>query len=156
MPIEGPGSQQLRDLSLRLRAMGTQGQGLRRELYRAINDAARPFAAKISNAAYLSPYMPSRYADVLASDLSVTAVKRGGARASVTIQARGRVHRRQVQAVNAGILSHPLYGNRKYWFRQADGMTPGFFTDAVVEAAPGIRADVQKAMDDVAAKITGH
>lgn len=162
MPVEGPGPQQLRDLSLRLRAMGTQGQGLRRELYKAINDSAKPFAAKISAVAYLDPYMPNRYAGVLASDLAVTAVKRGGQSANVSIRVRGRVRRRQVQTLNAGLIRHPVFAREGTprrdweWKTQTGGMVAGFFTDAVREAAPGIRDDVQQAMADVAAKITGN
>src|SRR5947207_154889 len=83
MPVGGPGPMQLRDLSLRLREMGKEGKGLQRELYRAINDSVKPFEVEISAAEYLKPYMPDRYAAILAGDLSVTAVKRGGQQASV-------------------------------------------------------------------------
>ena len=160
MPVGGPGPVQLRDLSLRLREMGKEGKGLQRELYRAINESVKPFAVEINAAEYLMPYMPNRYAEVLAGDLGVTAVKRGGQRASVLIRVKGRAHRRQVQTLNAGVIRHPVFAERGtprstwQWVAQMKGMRPGFFSDAAHRAAPGIRAEVQKACHDVGKKIT--
>jgi hypothetical protein len=154
MPVGGPGPEQLAALSARLREMGKDGGGLRRELYKAIDEAAQPLTRKIGTADHLEPYMPNRYAGVLAGDLAVTAVKRGGQRASVSIRAKGRAHKRKVQHLNAGILSHPVYGDRKKWVTQRAGMRSGFFSDAVREQAPDIRERVQQAVHDVAAKIT--
>src|SRR6266513_2247188 len=125
------GDQQLRDLSLRLREMGKEGKGLQRELYRAINDSVKPFEVEISAAEYLKPYMPDRYAAVLAEDLSVTAAKRGGQQASVRIRVKGRQHKRQVQPLNAGLLRHPVFAEhgtpRKFWRwkTQTGGMRSG-------------------------------
>jgi hypothetical protein len=160
MPVSGPGPQQLRDLSLRLREMGKDGKGLQRELYRAINESVKPFKVEISAAEYLKPYMPDRYAEVLAGDLAVTAVKRGGQRASVVIRVKGRKHKRQVQMLNAGLLRHPVFAERGTprstwnWKTQTGGMHSGFFSDAAHRAAPGIRAEVQKAIHEVGKKIT--
>ena len=152
------GAQQLRDLSLRLREMGSEGKGLRRELYRAINDAGKPVADQVVDPAWLDPYMPNRYAGELAPDLRVTVLKRGGQRASVALRLRGRTRDRQVTRLNAGILRHPVFarGPRRdwTWVSQMKGMRSGFFTDAVREHIPGIRDQVDQAMHDVAQKIT--
>jgi hypothetical protein len=155
------GDQQLRDLSLRLREMGTEGKGLRRELYRAINDAAAPLTKQIVDPAWLYPYMPNRYArDDLAPDLAVTTVKRGGQRASVLIRARGRTRDRQVTRLNAGLIKHPVFARKGtprrdwHWVVQTKGMRSGFFTDAVRSQAPDIREKVLAAVHDVGKKIT--
>jgi hypothetical protein len=160
MPVGGPGPQQLRDLSLRLRAMGKEGKGLQRELYRKINDAAQPVADQVVDPAWLFPFMPDRYAKVLAPDLRVTTLKRGGERASVSLRLRGKTRDRQVQRLNAGLLRHPVFARRGTprktwrWEIQTGGMRAGFFTDAVRAQAPDIRAKVQQACHDVAQKIT--
>lgn len=160
MPVEGPGPQQLRDLSLRLREMGKEGKGLQRELYKAISDAGKPFEQQITSAEFLYPYMPNRYADVLAGDEKVTVTKRGGERASVALRVTGRLHRRQVARINAGLLRHPVFARSTQsrrdwtWVTQLAGMRPGYFSDAAREAAPGIRAKVAKACHDVGQKIT--
>jgi hypothetical protein len=104
--------------------------------------------------------MPDRYARELAPDLRLTTLKRGGQRASVALRLRGKTRDRQVQRLNAGILRHPVFADRgtprKFWRwkNQLGGMRPGFFTDAVREHIPEIRAEVQKAIHEVGKKIT--
>jgi hypothetical protein len=160
MPVGGPGPLQLRDLSLRLREMGSEGKGLQRELYKAIRETAKPLAAQVVDPAWLDPYMPNRYAAELAPDLAVTTVNRGGEQASVSIRLRGRTRDRQVRLLNVGILRHPVFADRGTprrtwrWVTQTGGMRAGFFTDAARAQAPAIRAGVQQAMHDVAQKIT--
>ena len=147
------GQYQLRLLSARLREAGTEGKGLRRELYRAISDAAKPVAAEVGSAGHLRAYLPDPYADVLASDLTVGTQKRFGRNPSVAIRARGRAKKRKIRQLDAGTLNHPLFGNRKYWFREQ--VRPGFFTDPVRKAAPEIRAKVLDAMAETGRKLTG-
>src|SRR5258708_5773924 len=153
MPVTGYGD--LLALSARLRQMGPAGQGLRRELLKSINDAAVPLAREIGSFQYLAPYMPGRYAAVLASDIEVTAAKNLGAEPSVRIRAKGRVKKRKVVRLNEGFLTHPLYGDREHWFTQTGGMRPGFFFDPAEKAAPAIRDKVLGAMAETARKITG-
>jgi hypothetical protein len=141
-------------LSARLRQMGTDGQGLRRELLKSLNDAAVPLAREIQSFQHLAPYMPDRYAAVLASDIEVTAAKNLGAEPSVRIRAKGRTHRRKVVRLNEGFLTHPLYGNRQHWFTQTGGMRPGFFFDPAEKAAPEIKDRVLAALAETARKIT--
>jgi hypothetical protein len=151
---------QLRDLSLRLRAMGSEGKGLRRELYRAINEAAKPVAEQVVSPEWLFPYMPDRYAAVLAPDLRVTTLKRGGQRASVSLRLRGKTRDRQVTRLNVGILRHPVFAREGTprrdwtWKWQRGGMRPGFFTDAVRGHVPEIRDRVAEAVHEVGKKIT--
>lgn len=161
MAAQVRGDQQLRDLSLRLREMGSEGKGLQRELYRAINEAAKPLTDQIKDPAWLFPYMPDRYAEEdLAPDLGVTTVKRGGSRASVAIRVKGKTKDRQVTRLNAGIIRHPVFADRGAprktwnWVYQTAGMRPGFFSDAVRSQAPDIRERVQEAIHEVGKKIT--
>jgi hypothetical protein len=152
------GAEEFARLARRLKDAGETG--LRRELGNAINDAVKPFGATVSAAPYLRSYMPDHYADVLAGDLSVRATKRASATAyGVAIRVAGRLRNRQVERLNAGILRHPVFerrGTERHdwdWVDQADGMKPGFFTDATKAAAPEIRAEVLGAVRDVAQKI---
>src|SRR5258708_13550589 len=111
--------------------MGPAGQGLRRELLKSINEAAVPLAGEIQSFQHLAPYMPGRYAAVLAADVSVTAAKNLGTEPSVRIRAKGRTHRRKVIRRNDGFLTHPLFGDRNHCFTQRPetGLTrpPAFF-----------------------------
>lgn len=154
MPIGGPGPYQLRVLNARLREAGSEGKGLRRELYKAINEAARPLAAEVGDTGNLRSHMPDRYADVLVGDLSVTAVKRGGRNPGVSVRAKGRRSKRKVVSLDAGVISHPLFGRRDRWFTQSGGMRAGFFTGPAEKAAPEIRRKVLDAMREVGKRIT--
>jgi len=183
VPIEGPGREQLRTLAARLKEAGTEGQGFRRELMRQLDEAAKPLARDIADPVRLKPYMPDRYAGVLATDLSVSTQKLfAGPSPRISIVAKGRVHKRKVGIVEDGRLNHPVFAQgprrgarwisteeyaRKLgvpvrfargwtWVNgQTDGMKPGFFSDPCEKAAPDIREHVAEAMAETDRKITG-
>jgi len=155
MPVTGPGVYKLRVLSAKLRDAGSEGQGLRRELFKAVSAAAKPLVKEISSEAHLNPYMPDRYAAVLATDITVSAQKSAGRDPGVAIRAKGRRHARKVKRLNdLGILSHPVYGNRRNWADQTSHVRPGFFTDACKGAAPEIRDQVLGAMHEIGKRLT--
>lgn len=141
-------------LSRRLKDAGETG--LARALRKAITDAAAPVAREIADPAHLKPYMPDRYAAVLAADLKVSTLQAGSIRSpGVRIAAAGRLRKRKVVRVNSGVLTHPLFGDREKWFDQAGGMLPGFFDDPCARAGPRVRDKILKAMHETAMKITG-
>ena len=154
MSIDGPGRDQLRLVTARLKDAGDQGQGFRKELLRQINEAAKPLVRQISDAAHLRPYMPNRYAEVLASDLSVSAQRILAKDPRVSIRCKGREHRRKVKQLDAGLIQHPLYGDREHWFRQTSGMKAGFFTDPCEKATPQVREHVLSALTETIMRIT--
>jgi len=152
MPGSVTGAADFAALSRRLKEAGETG--LRRELYRAISRAAGPLADEISSAAHLRPYMPNRYAEVLAADLRVSVSRRTGNDPGVSIRAKARAHSRKLQQLDDGIIEHPLWGNRKFWRKQFGGMRSGFFTDPAEHAAPDMRDAILAAMRETARKIT--
>lgn len=161
MSIDGPGREQLRTLAARLKEAGTEGQGFRRELLKQLGEAAKPLAREIGDAERLKPYMPDRYAAVLAADLSVTTQRLfTGPSPRISIVAKGRVHKRKVARLEDGFIWHPVYaqGIRKKWNwakkPQTAGMKPGWFSDPCEKAAPDIRGHVLEAMAETARKIT--
>jgi len=152
------GSAQLRDLGARLKAAGTEGRGLRKALNGALEEAAKPLAAKISSVEHLRPYLPDRYAEVLAADLTWQVTSSFGSDPRVQLRVQPRVHRRKVRMLNNGLINHPVYprGPRKSWHwqsRQTGGMRPGFFDDACRDAGPEIRSKVMQALAETAKKI---
>jgi hypothetical protein len=158
--VTGPGTVQLKLLDARLRQAGKEGQGLRRRLYKGMNDGVKPLAAEISRAEYLKPYMPDRYAEVLAEDLGVRVSKSFSAHPRIEVLAKAKQHRRKLIMLDAGRINHPIWaqGERKTWDwsnAQTGGMRPGFFSDAVKEATPRIRDQILKAMTETSRAITG-
>jgi hypothetical protein len=164
MPGSITGAADFAALSARLKEAGATG--LRRELYKAISKAADGLVTEISSLEHLKPYMPDRYAGVLASDLSVKAFKRGGADAHVTLRAESRAPRKRklVQLDERGVLVHPVFGqggggpglHRKDWIwrDQFSSVRQGFFTDPVERCAPAVRKEILAAMRETARKIT--
>jgi hypothetical protein len=160
MSIDGPGREQLRALAARLKDAGAEGQGLRRELMKQMDEAAKPLAREIADPERLKPYMPDRYADVLGADLSVTTQKLfAGASPRVSIVAKAIAHKRKIRLIEAGFINHPVFaqGPRRKWDwenGQTKGMKAGFFADPCKKAEPDIRDHALKAMAETARKIT--
>src|SRR5258707_12676053 len=117
------GASEFAALSRRLKDAGEDG--LRKELYKAIRAAGEPITREIKDVLHLRPYMPDRYADILAADISVSMFQRGSIRSpGVTIAARGRLKKRKVVRLNQRVLTPPLLGNRERRFTQTEGRRP--------------------------------
>ena len=156
MPSAVTGAADLAALSARLKEAGETG--LRRELYKAISKAGEDLVTEIGNVEHLKPYLPNPYAEVLAADLSVRVLKRGGKDAHVTLRAEGRAKKRKlVQLDQQGKLVHPVFGRglRKDWIwrEQFSHVRQGFFTDPVERAAPAVRKKIEAAMHETKRKI---
>jgi hypothetical protein len=153
------GARQFGDLAVVLKQVGQDG--LRRELYKAISDAAKPVADEIKSTVHLDPYLPDRYAGVLSESLRVTTYKQAGPNPGVTIHATAPTvnpgsRGRQIRSLNdAGILRHPVFADRTAprrtwrWKDQTRGVRPGFFTDPCVAAAPQMRDAIAAAVNRV-------
>jgi len=142
----------LNAVAVRLRELGDEG--LVRELQRAVGRAVDPLRERIPAA--LRPHLPDRYADVLAGELKVrrsTSLGAAGGTAQVTVLASVSRNRKLARS-DAGILLHPLFGDRERWFRQ--GVAPGWFTGPVEESVPEIRDAVEQALDEVIRKAVGE
>ena len=131
----------------RLREIGEGG--LARELTAAVRRATDPVPAAVH--ARVQEEMPHRggYAATLDADLAISRhVFTGGDQARVIITAEARAKKRKLRRLDAGFLTHPLFGDREHWYTQP--VTPGWFEAAVLADAPRIRDEINRALDDVA------
>src|SRR5262245_53214650 len=129
-------------LARNLREAGEEG--LRRELTEAIKRAAEPVPGMIRTE--LPARLPGRYAGVLGADLRIDiSVRTGSSDPGVTVQASTR--RRRIRRLDAGVLAHPLFGDREKWFDQA--VSPGWFTRPNRDAAARVREAIESALDRV-------
>ena len=130
--------------------------GLRRELQKALHDAAEPALPAVR--AGLKPHLPDRYAEVLDEDLDLRVAQSLARDANVRITATtrrvGGVQRRRLRRLEAGVLTHPLFGNRRHWYDQTKGVEPGFFAGPIEHERPHIRQEIVDAMHQVAQKLT--
>lgn len=134
------------------RALRGADRHYRRELYRGLNRAAKPLKQAVHDA--IPDYMPRRggYADVLQRAHSPqTKIKTGGRDPSVQIISRTRGARRRTKALEAGRLSHPVFGNRSVWRTQ--DIKPGFFTEPMEEEAGTVRDEMVDALGRVQSAI---
>ena len=144
----GDAATELEALAFRLRRAGEEE--LLREVTKAMRDAAEPVPGEIR--AGLAPHLPNRYAADLDADVRLGVNVRTGQSdpgVSVTGQATGKA--RRLRTLDAGILHHPLWGDREHWFRQGEpSVRPGWFSGPAEAAGPRVRDGIEKALADVA------
>lgn len=58
------------------------------------------------------------------------------------------------KAANAGLIRHPVFGNRDVWVEQK--VTPGWFDDPFTKGAPKITPELKRAMDNVVNRIVAE
>jgi hypothetical protein len=142
---------ELEAAAFRLRRAGQDG--LARELTAAMRRGVAPVPGQIRDG--LRPHLPDRYAGALA-DVDIKTITRGGSAttdAVVSVYAKASSKQRRLKNLDEGRLTHPVYGNRERWVTQA--VQPGWFTGPAEAAAPRVRAELEKALADVAAKAAG-
>jgi hypothetical protein len=135
------------------RALRGAEKHYRRELFRGLNRAAKPLKQAVQES--IPDYMPGRggYTAALQRSHSPrTQVKTGGRDPGIRIISRtkGGV-KRNTKALEAGKLSHPLFGDRENWFTQ--DIRPGFFTEPMRGQADEVREEMLDAIQDVHAAI---
>ena len=143
------GGEQLTDLGRRLSAVDKH---LAKELRSGLARAAKPLIVAVR--AEIPPVMPKGYEQPLSRSLKIRTQVRTGRNAAVRITAvaRGRGQNRHIRALDKGILRHPLFGDREWWYSQP--IRPGFWTRPMRAGAPAVRREMVKVMTDVADKIT--
>lgn len=141
------GAEDLAILSRRLKAAGTQGKGLRKELAKRIRDEAKPLRAKAkANARATLPQRGGLARRVAASRMSVSVTT--GRVVGVKIVGRNGY---DIRNMDRGQVRKPLFGDRSRWYQQR--VPEGWFSDAIEREAPAMRKAAGRAMKDIADKI---
>ena len=146
MPGLDDAASELESIARHLRRAGETE--LVRELTAAMRRAAGPVPDQIR--AGLKPHLPDPYATALDTGVRLGVSVRTSDRdpgVSVTGQATGKG--RKLRRLDAGLLTHPLWGNREHWYTQLVG--PGWFTGPARDATPQVRREIERALEDTAA-----
>jgi hypothetical protein len=148
LSVEVVGAEQLAALAKRLRGADKL---YRKELRIGINRAVKPLKQDVLEQMPL--YMPARYAKVMRKALKVKTVIRTGGMASVRMNAiaKGRHKNRDTRALDRGVLRHPLYGDRGWWYAQK--VKRGFWSEPLKDGAPRVRAEVMDVIRTVNKKL---
>lgn len=150
MEIKVSGSADLFSFAAALHHAGAKD--LSAELGRGLRSAADIVVVEIKKPH--GAYFPGAYARTFDSDLSVKPEVRAVSANRITVVAVGKSgpKGRDVRALNAGRLRHPVFGRRRSpWVTQV--VRPGWFSDPVERATPAALRAIDAAMGRVAAKI---
>lgn len=133
-------------LSKALKAAGKTE--LRKELHKGLRRAARPLIPKAR--AEARARLPKRggLAEQIAKEPARIQVRTGkdpGIRVVVGKKRGG------ARAANQGVIRHPVFGDREQWVDQR--VKPGWFDEPMNDAAPSIRRDLLRAMEDTAEQV---
>jgi hypothetical protein len=129
---------------------------LSKEMGRALSAAAVPVQASIK--AEAAKVMPSEggYRDLLTGSLRHRMSRRAGgqvAQVILTTYADGKKERRDVVALNKGILRHPLWGDRDVW--RVTKIQAGFHDRGTEQAMDKAQAAMLGVIEDYAGRLAG-
>lgn len=163
MDLRVSGAHEMEALARRLREVGRND--LVEQMRRGLVKGAKPIGPAIRASAAQPGYIPSGFRPVLSKALRFkTSVKTQGRDVAVTftVTAEGSSHLRKVDAMDEGILRHPVYGRYRYnkhgsrrrnkWVEQK--IRAGFASDAFNGQADDIRRAVVEAMHEISEKVT--
>ncbi len=164
--IRATGGEKLQRVILRLKETGNEGLG--KGMAAGLRIAARPIEPAVR--AEASRRMPPGYGPVLSKSLTFRTTVRSfkyTARVTWKVYGDGKKERRDVPALNRGQLRHPVFGRTRRLKRHAkhratsqpnswvtQRIQRGFVDDPVKLLAPNVRKEMDKVIDQVAAKIT--
>lgn len=155
------GSAQLRAVADSIRATGDRG--LAREMSTALQRAAKPVKASIR--AEADRVMPSRggYQQAFSRSLHFRTTVRNANRQAffrLLTFADGTSERRDIRALEAGRLRHPVFGRSRNtrlgripnpW--SATRITPGFHQRGTADAADAAEAEMKNVLDEFASRL---
>lgn len=135
-----------------LRRLGNRGLG--QQMAKGFRAATNPLRKDIT--AEVPKAMPSGYAPALAKSLRFRQSVQSGrttARVLLRVHADGQRERRDLPALNQGILRHPVYGNRNRWVAQR--VRRGVVDRPVDRLGPEIRRQMDAVVAYVADQLKG-
>lgn len=151
--FEITGAEEFQFLSRRLKDAGTKGKGLRKELYTQIRKAAKPLRDEVKKAERADLPHAGGYAAEVARSPITTVPHSTGDSIGVTLKQRGNGKTRDLQAMDDGLIRHPLFGNRDHWYSQ--DIPKGIWSDTLSnsESVETVRKEIIQAMNKTAKKI---
>jgi hypothetical protein len=143
--VGGPGPEQMKRIAKSLKDAGNAG--LRTELRKSVREAAKPLVGEIKRSAVLT--LPGDLGKHVAAKGGITA-RTNINNAGIQVSIKGST-KRQLKRINAGMVRHPLYGNRKHWFW--NDVPEGFWDVPIDRSGPRTRRAVMKAVTTIAKKV---
>lgn len=156
------GAAQLRQVAAQIRATGDKGLG--REMSAALRKATRPVQAAVRREAEAVMPTGGGYRNVVTRSLKFRlSVRTSARRASLTLRtfAAGKGERRDIRALNAGRLRHPVFGRSRTVRGRGRVPNPwavtrirsGFHDRGTAAAADEAVREIRTVLDDFASRL---
>lgn len=146
------GVDQLQRVSARLKEAGDKG--LKREMTKGLNRAAKPLALAAEAGAL--ERLPKRGGlNVWVAESKITTRTRGNGRnPGVRLVAKRPKSKgtTDLNRIDQGRLRHPVYGNRRVWALQS--VRPGWFTNSITDHAEQARREMVAVFDDIERRLS--
>jgi hypothetical protein len=141
------------ELRAAARQLRIEQKALRAGAVKAIERGVRKLRVTIPAAA---GQLPSGYATVMAADVRVsTSVRLSGRDPVVGVKVwapgKGGGTHRDVEAIDAGVLRHPLFGDRGRWYAQV--VRPSFASEPFQDAKPAILDELENDWNDMVSRV---
>lgn len=161
LTVRVDGAAELRRVAAGIRATGDKGLG--RQMARALAGTSKPIGAAITAEAMRVMPESGGYREVLTRSLRHKAAQRTAGRSAqlkLITFADGTGERRDVEALEKGVLRHPVYGrSRTVRGRRAPNpwavtrIRPGFHERGVENAGPEAEKALRAVLDDFADRL---
>lgn len=159
LEIRIDGIDELRRVAAQIRATGDKGLG--RQMSAALDKAVQPITKAI--AAEAAKVAPSGYRPALTASLRHRRSQRTAAREAslrLTTTAKGQSENRDLPALEAGVLRHPVYGRSRRTKRgrkanpwATTAIRPGFYERATERVGPEVERQLLAVLDDFADRL---
>ena len=128
-------------------------KALRKELYAGLNRATKEVRGEMKEA--IPAALPRRggLAASVEGSTRFTASAKSGKNAGVTIWARNRKH--DIRTLTGKRLRHPVYGNRRRWVNQTEGVEPAVFIGRFEDQKPHVQRVLKEVLESIARKVAG-
>lgn len=153
LEFEVSGASQLHVLAARIRAVGNQGLG--RQFGEALKATAEPVQTAVREESDRVLPGSGGYRALFSESLRFRTQLRTGARTAslrLVTYADGKAERRDIGALNSGILRHPVFGRRrKAW--AVTRIRAGFFDRGTADAADEAEKKMLTVIDNFAKRL---
>ncbi len=123
-------------------------RAIQREMYQALNRSTKGMRGELTEVMPAAlPTSGGLSSEIQRTTKWRTSQKRGG----VTLWARNAGH--DIRTLTGKRLRKPLFGNRKFWFDQTEGVKPAVFLGKFEDQKPAVQRDIIRAMNEIARKV---
>lgn len=123
-------------------------KAIRKEMFQGLNRVSKDVRGEMKEA--IPAALPTRgglSASVQGSTRSNTSARAGG----VTIWFKNRKH--DIRTLTGRRLRHPVWGNRRKWVNQTEGVQPSIFMGEFDKQKPEVQRAILRVMNDIARKV---